>query len=1063
MNTLMQMGPMMVMEGPNGVHQAFPQPSQHIQQPPPITSSMNRSQRCGVCRGCQCKPCGQCTYCQDSPQFGGPGVKKQSCIERRCLRVLENRLQRDAPTFKARVGCNQCEDCRMPDCQICLVCLDKRFFENRYMTGAMCAKKRCNNATSIELPAQSPQSMHEFQQRQAQKRAYDQGAPPPIHFEMKRRGMEVNYGMQMAQVQSHSPQLGPPPPQALGHPQAPPGQQNARILAINPAMNYGLPAMGAPRMLPCGPPPPPPPPPLNEPAYLLPTYGHTSPTPVDFYNPKSYTFEEITPNGRNTSFRSKILYRWFRSESKKKKNLTKEMSDSEHSVTESSYRERSRRRRYVEQKQERRRKKILYTRLFLIYAVFFVVIIVSSFIVFLIMWGSDDADWFHPKCEHVCASSYLADQHPPLLIISLSGFANYYLESLRLSTLERMKFCGATAERVIPSFPLKTFPNYATIATGFYPGRHGVGSDSIFMPDDFHDLVPFTSNMTKEHLTKDPIWSLYKNTKQGKVASFFWTGPFSINSKYEQPDYHAEFDPTATDQEQLNKIVRWLKLPKSNRPNLILAHFDQGKYIGYHHKTKRQLRKVIQEIDALLGKLFMKLHKEKLLHCLNIAIVSDIGMVRSTAQMSIDTKNGARWVMEPGPSALLHLRPQSKGMGSIDAAIKMFKCRNEQLRVYTKFTQPPRWHYHNSTTSSNLILVGEDGTQITSSEVHGDNIGTYGNDFNDPTTHTIFFAMGPSIKKGVELPSIQNVEFMNLWTALLGIPAVENDGEKGVMDTIIRKKKIEKQEVIDIPDCEYTVTEDVHICGRCQKDGEDKLRVWLRECRGSAPLVKPVLSQPDLDACYMPICNEGVIQTNEGKHVSIIEVYDQNEIDIEVNCLYVTQRYHEKCPQDVPTFSQKLVPLSALPYKGVANHRVSHVIMKKKFIGTFFLPLNAYTKVVFAKRKRIISITGVAYNSTLDPKRNGLPTYVYRVLIACPDGWSENGLHCREHHKMAILSFLFPHMDRDNNCMDRNRLLLQYTARLKDIELVAGYRFQLQDVPETEIMRLRIHTPFDLW
>lgn len=57
------------------------------------TSSMNRSQRCGVCRGCQCKPCGTCTYCQDSPQFGGPGVKKQSCIERRCLRVLENRLQ----------------------------------------------------------------------------------------------------------------------------------------------------------------------------------------------------------------------------------------------------------------------------------------------------------------------------------------------------------------------------------------------------------------------------------------------------------------------------------------------------------------------------------------------------------------------------------------------------------------------------------------------------------------------------------------------------------------------------------------------------------------------------------------------------------------------------------------------------------------------------------------------------------------------------------------------------------------------------------------------------------
>lgn len=55
---------------------------------------------------------------------------------------------------------------------------------------------------------------------------------------MKRRGMEVNYGnMSMQQLQPHSPQLGPP--QSMGHPQGPPGQQNARILAINPAMNYG--------------------------------------------------------------------------------------------------------------------------------------------------------------------------------------------------------------------------------------------------------------------------------------------------------------------------------------------------------------------------------------------------------------------------------------------------------------------------------------------------------------------------------------------------------------------------------------------------------------------------------------------------------------------------------------------------------------------------------------------------------------------------------------------------------------------------------------------------------
>ncbi|CAD5220715.1 unnamed protein product [Bursaphelenchus xylophilus] len=174
-----------------------PPPGQHISvpssaapPPAPSTTSLNRSQRCGVCRGCQCKPCGQCTYCQDSPQFGGPGVKKQSCVERRCLRVLENRLQRDAPTFKARVGCNQCEDCKLPDCQTCLVCLDKRFFDNRYMTGALCAKKRCNNATSLELPIQNNND------RNSMKRSYDHSN----NFEYGGKRMMNSNGMPGPQV-----------------------------------------------------------------------------------------------------------------------------------------------------------------------------------------------------------------------------------------------------------------------------------------------------------------------------------------------------------------------------------------------------------------------------------------------------------------------------------------------------------------------------------------------------------------------------------------------------------------------------------------------------------------------------------------------------------------------------------------------------------------------------------------------------------------------------------------------------------------------------------------------
>ncbi|XP_069115617.1 uncharacterized protein [Argopecten irradians] len=43
-----------------------------------------RKLRCKKCPGCLAKDCGKCIYCQDKPKFGGRGVMKQACIERKC-------------------------------------------------------------------------------------------------------------------------------------------------------------------------------------------------------------------------------------------------------------------------------------------------------------------------------------------------------------------------------------------------------------------------------------------------------------------------------------------------------------------------------------------------------------------------------------------------------------------------------------------------------------------------------------------------------------------------------------------------------------------------------------------------------------------------------------------------------------------------------------------------------------------------------------------------------------------------------------------------------------------
>jgi len=45
---------------------------------------------CGLCTACLATDCGDCINCLDKPKFGGQGVRKQSCVMRRCVRMTNN-------------------------------------------------------------------------------------------------------------------------------------------------------------------------------------------------------------------------------------------------------------------------------------------------------------------------------------------------------------------------------------------------------------------------------------------------------------------------------------------------------------------------------------------------------------------------------------------------------------------------------------------------------------------------------------------------------------------------------------------------------------------------------------------------------------------------------------------------------------------------------------------------------------------------------------------------------------------------------------------------------------
>jgi len=173
------------------------------------------------------------------------------------------------------------------------------------------------------------------------------------------------------------------------------------------------------------------------------------------------------------------------------------------------------------------------------------------------------------------------DLKPTVILVSFDGFRSDYPTKAPTPNLRRLMMRGVHAENLIPSFPSKTFPNHYTIATGLYPGHHGIVANNIFDPSTGRT---FATNKRAEVQDPmwwggEPIWTLVERT--GKFsAPFFWAGSEAPILGV-MPRFWKAYDESLPAASRISQVLAWLDLPAAERPVFLSLYFEDTDAAGH--------------------------------------------------------------------------------------------------------------------------------------------------------------------------------------------------------------------------------------------------------------------------------------------------------------------------------------------------------------------------------------------------------------------------------------------------------------------------------------------------
>lgn len=387
---------------------------------------------------------------------------------------------------------------------------------------------------------------------------------------------------------------------------------------------------------------------------------------------------------------------------------------------------------------------------------------------------------------------------PTLVLISIDGFRYDYLDraDIEAPTLRRLAAEGVRAERLVPVYPTKTFPNHYSLVTGLHPEDHGIVGNTMRDPEMLDaDGAPASFSLSNREAVADgrwwggePIWVTAE--RQGvRAAPVSWPGS-EAEIQGVRPSYWRPYDGDLPYDARVQQALDWLDLLADERPGLVTLYFEAVDTAGHRHGPDApETAEAIERVDYAIGALVDGLRERGMLETTDLVVVSDHGMAAVSPErrvllddaIDLDAVDEVMWG-----------EPVGIWPGDADPDLLVAQINTlPHVRAYRKEDVPARLHYDDNRRIPPVVLIADEGWTVTSRAYVERNPdrpsgGSHGYDNRAESMHGLFLAHGPRFRSGVETGPIQTVDVYGILARALDLDLAPNDGDPSAADRVLR-------------------------------------------------------------------------------------------------------------------------------------------------------------------------------------------------------------------------------------------------------------------------------------